>query len=213
MEEDKLAADISKPSPLTCPPAPGKPYTGIIPNSFARELAEVSPPESKCYECCLTCCGSCCGCMGAYIPCCSCCDPYVTVPQGRTGIVTKFGKAYKVVDPGLYFVNSMTEKIFTVDIRMGLTDVPRQMVMTKDNVSVDIDSIVYWHIVDPFVATFQVENVIEALKQRTMTTLRDTIGSYPFQTIIENRNALASEIHEIIPVSYTHLTLPTICSV
>jgi len=194
MEEDKLVADITKPVPRVSE----KVIPGIIPKTFAKKLTEASPSENKCHECCLTCIGLCCGCIGAYVPCCSCCNPYMTIPQGRVGILTRFGKAYRVVDPGLYFVNSMTEKIRDVDIRMCLTDVPRQMVMTKDNVSVDIDSIVYWHIIDPFVAAFQVNNVGEALKQRTMTTLRDTIGFYPFQTIIENRNALAAEIHEII---------------
>ena len=64
--------------------------------------------------------------------------------------------------------------------------------------SVNIDSIVYWHIIDPFLARFKVADIADELKQRTMTTLRDTIGSYPLKTISENRSVLSKEIQVII---------------
>ena len=187
-------------NPLNDPPAPPSSILSRIPSSFKRELAEVTPSESQCYECCMNCLGSCCGCIGAYLCCCECCDcnPYITVPQGKVGIITKFGKAYRIVDPGLYFINRMSEKISFTDIRICISDVPRQVVMTKDNVSVNIDSIVYWHVVDPFVASFQVSNIQLALMQRTMTTLRDIVGSYALQTFIENRGVISASIREII---------------
>lgn len=194
MEEEKEGINCS-----SDPPVPTKVSSSGVPRTFARDLESLPPSESECYECCVSCLGSCCGCMGAYVPCCCCCsNPYITVPQGSAGIVTKFGKAYKVVDPGLHFVNSMTEEMNLVSVKVVITDVPRQMVMTKDNVSVNIDSIVYWHIIDPFLARFKVADIADALKQRTMTTLRDTIGSYPLQTIIENRSVLNKEIYSII---------------
>ena len=52
----------------------------------------------------------------------------------------------------MYYVNLMTEQLRTVDIKMQLGDIPRQTVITKDNVSVWIDSVLYWHIIDPCVA-------------------------------------------------------------
>lgn len=130
--------------------------------------------------------------------CCCCGNPYSTVPQGYAGIMTKFGKAYRVVDPGLYFVNKMTEEMHMIDIKVRITDIPRQVVMTKDNVSVSIDSVVYWHVIEPFVAKFHVANVVTALTERTMTTLRDTVGAHVLQGVIENREALAAEIRKII---------------
>jgi regulator of protease activity HflC (stomatin/prohibitin superfamily) len=120
------------------------------------------------------------------------------VPQGNAGIISKFGKAYKVVDPGLYFVNQITEGMTLVDVKVSITDVPTQVVMTKDNVPVHIDSVIFWHIIDPFVAKFHVANVNNALLERTMTTLRDTVGTHVLQNIIENREALAAEISKII---------------
>jgi len=171
-----------------------------IPSSFAQELADVPASQHGCYEGCMTCIGSTCGCLRAYAPvCCFCCsNPFITVPQGNAGVLTRFGKAYRVVDPGLYFVNQMTEEMHLVDVKIKITDIPRQVVMTKDNVSISIDSVLYWHIVDPFVAKFHVDKVGSALLERTMTTLRDTIGAHVLQSVIENREALATEIRKII---------------
>lgn len=182
------------------PLAPPQPkIKSSIPLSFEKTLSDIPPSENECYESCLTCCGNCTGCCGAYVPCCCCCsNPFIIVPQGEAGVLTKFGKAYKVVDPGLYFVNQWTEKLFKVNIKIRIIDIPRQIVMTKDNVPVNIDSIIYWHIVDPFVATFHVANIESSLRERTMTTLRDTIGAHTLQNIIENREAIAVEISKII---------------
>ena len=182
------------------PPAPSSQSTDrthFIPLSFARELAEIPPAQHKCYECCRSCYGSCLGCIGTVCTCCDC-NPYIVVPQGFAGIQTRFGKAYRVVDPGLYFVNSMCETMSFVDIKVRIIDVPKQMVMTKDNVVLQIDSVLYWHVLDPFVAQFDVENIDLALKQRTMSTLRDTVGAHSLQNVIENRKAITSTIKEII---------------
>jgi regulator of protease activity HflC (stomatin/prohibitin superfamily) len=173
----------------------------MIPMVFAKKLSDVPGSENKCYESSLECCGDCTGCLGAYCGwccCCCCSNPYVVVHQGMAGVITKFGKAYKVVDPGLYFVNGWTEEAHEVNIKIRITPVPVQIVMTKDNVSVAIDSVLYWHVIDPFVAKFHVANVDHVLVERTMTTLRDTIGAHDLQNIIENREALAAEIRNII---------------
>lgn len=179
---------------------PAPPSITTIPSTFARQLSDIPGAENKCYESCLECCGNCNGCLGAYCGycCCCCANPYVEVEQGTAAVITKFGKAYKVVDPGLYFVNQMTEQSYAINIKIRITPVPSQIVMTKDNVSTMIDSILYWHVVDPFVARFQVADVDRVLIERTMTTLRDTIGAHDLQNIIENREALAAEIRKII---------------
>ena len=191
-DDAKLTSDLPAPPPVKI---------STIPLTFAKELASVPPSESECYEFCMTSLGNCFGCLGAYAPCLPCfasCNPYIKVPQGNSGVLTKFGKAYRIVDPGLYFVNKMTEQMHIVDVKIRINELPRQMVMTKDNVSVLIDSVVYWHIIDPFTAQFQVADVTSALMERTMTTLRDTVGSHTLQNVIENREALAVEIRKII---------------
>ncbi len=208
MEEDKLTAPLNgsfgegQALPSQLPdqlPVPPEAEQFIIPKSFARKLANVPQSQHDCYECMMTCFGECTGCFGAYVPLCCCCgNSYVTIQQGFVGIMTKFGKAYKIVDPGLYFVNQMTEKVHLVDVKICITNIPKQVVMTRDNVSVIIDSVVYWHVIDPFISEFHVGNVTTALAERTMTTLRDTVGAHVLQNVIENREALAAEIRKII---------------
>jgi erythrocyte band 7 integral membrane protein len=102
------------------------------------------------------------------------------------------------VDPGLYKINPFCEKILSVDIRMRVKDIPRQIALTKDNVSVNIDSVLYWDILDPYVATFLVSNVQKALIDRTQTTLRMVLGTKTLQESIEHRDLVAQEVRNII---------------
>ncbi|CAG8798188.1 7126_t:CDS:2, partial [Racocetra persica] len=105
---------------------------------------------------------------------------------------------YKAVDPGLVKVNVITEDLTKVDIKIQITEIPRQAIMTKDNVYIHIDSIIYWHIINPYQAVFGITDVRKALVERTQTTLRHTLGGRVLQDCIENRGAIAYEIKEII---------------
>ena len=70
--------------------------------------------------------------------------------------------------------------------------------MTKDNVYVTIDSVLYWHVIDPYSAAYIVSDVRKALVERTQTTLRAILGSRTLQESIENRDSIAHEIERII---------------
>ncbi len=70
--------------------------------------------------------------------------------------------------------------------------------MTRDNVYIYIDSVLYWNVLDPFVSVFEVSNVRAALIERTQTTLREIMGSKTLQECIENRLSLAQQIEDII---------------
>ncbi|KAF8936807.1 hypothetical protein BGZ58_003724 [Dissophora ornata] len=144
--------------------------------------------------------GSCIGAMGM-IPCCICCpNPYKTIEQGTIGLVTRFGRYYKTVDPGLIRLNPYTEAVYKIDMRVQISHIPNQVIMTKDNVNVHIDSIIYWHIIDPYQASYGITDVRQALVERTKTTLRQVLGARLLQEIIENRELLAHEIQTIIDV-------------
>ncbi len=81
-------------------------------------------------------------------------------------MITRFGKFYKIVDPGLTKINPVTEKMIKVDIKIQIADIPQQVIMTKDNVNVQIDSVLYWHIINPSQSVFGVSNVQAALIER-----------------------------------------------
>ncbi|KAK3387534.1 stomatin family protein [Podospora didyma] len=138
------------------------------------------------------------GTLGA-IPCCICCpNPYKKVSQGNVGLVTKFGKFYKAVDPGLVKINPLSERMIQVDVKIQFVEVPKQVCMTKDNVTVNLTSVIYYHIVSPHKAAFGITNVRQALIERTQTTLRHVVGARVLQDVIERREEIAQSIGEII---------------
>lgn len=138
------------------------------------------------------------GTMGA-IPCCIICpNPYKNVQQGNVGLVTKFGRFYRAVDPGLVKINPLSERLLQIDVKIQIIEVPEQTCMTKDNVNVHLTSVIYYHIVSPHKATFGIANLRHALVERTQTTLRHVIGARVLQDVIERREEVAQSIGEII---------------
>jgi len=142
--------------------------------------------------------GSCIGFMGA-IPCCFICpNPYKPVSQGNVGLVTKFGRFYRAVDPGLVKINPLSERLIQVDVKIQIVEVPRQVCMTKDNVTLNLTSVIYYHIISPHKAAFGISNIRQALIERTQTTLRHVVGARVLQDVIERREEIAQSIGEII---------------
>ncbi|KAK0660351.1 putative band 7 family protein R614 [Lasiodiplodia hormozganensis] len=142
--------------------------------------------------------GSCIGTLGA-IPCCLCCpNPYKPVSQGNVGLVTKFGRFARAVDPGLVKVNPLSENLIQVDVKIQIVEVPKQVCMTKDNVSLYLTSVIYYRITSPHKAAFGIANIRQALVERTQTTLRHVIGARVLQDVIERREEIAASIREII---------------
>ncbi|KAK2765577.1 hypothetical protein FQN54_008431 [Arachnomyces sp. PD_36] len=142
--------------------------------------------------------GSVIGFLGA-IPCCICCpNPFKPVNQGEVGLVSKFGRFERAVDPGLVNVNPLSEHLRTVDVKIQIVEVPRQVCMTKDNVTLNLTSVIYYHITSPHKAAFGISNVRQALMERTQTTLRHVVGARVLQDVIERREEIAQSIGEII---------------
>ncbi|USP75171.1 stomatin family protein [Curvularia clavata] len=138
------------------------------------------------------------GTLGA-IPCCIVCpNPYKPVSQGNVGLVTKFGRFTRAVDPGLVYVNPLSEQLTQVDIKIQIVEVPKQVCMTKDNVSLQLTSVIYYRITSPHKAAFSISNIRQALVERTQTTLRHVVGARVLQDVIERREEIAQSIREII---------------
>jgi len=142
--------------------------------------------------------GSCVGFFGS-IPCCIVCpNPYKPVNQGNVGLVTKFGRFTRATDPGLVYINPLSERLVQVDVKIQIVEVPRQVCMTKDNVTLNLTSVIYYHITSPHKAAFGISNVRQALVERTQTTLRHVVGARVLQDVIERREEIAQSIGEII---------------
>lgn len=138
------------------------------------------------------------GFLGA-IPCCILCpNPYKPVNQGYVGLVTKFGRFYRAVDPGLVKINPLSERLVSIDVKIQIVEVPRQVVMTKDNVTVFLTSVIYYHITSPHKAAFGIADIRQALVERTQTTLRHVVGARVLQDVIERREEIAQSIGEVI---------------
>ncbi|PHH63291.1 hypothetical protein CDD81_6148 [Ophiocordyceps australis] len=142
--------------------------------------------------------GSCLGTVGA-VPCCICFpNPYKKVHQGYVGLVTKFGRFYKAVDPGLVKINPLSEELIRIDVKIQTAEVPEQFCMTKDNVTLRLTSVIYYHIVAPHKAAFGISDIRQALMERTQTTLRHVVGARVLQDVVERREEIAQSIGEII---------------
>ncbi|RKP27763.1 band 7 family-domain-containing protein [Syncephalis pseudoplumigaleata] len=138
--------------------------------------------------------GSVIGLLGS-IPCCILCpNPYKEVHQGSVGLVERYGKYYKTVDPGLVNVNPISESIHRVDVKMQITSIQDISIMTKDNVYITIDCVVYWHIVDVYRATYGVAELEKALLERAQTSLRAILGGRSLQDCIENRESIGQSL-------------------
>ncbi|KAK0190412.1 stomatin family protein [Armillaria mellea] len=164
--------------------------------SYAQDLGTGEVTHGV-YGSLLQCLGSAVGFLGA-IPCCPCPNPFRNVQQGSVGLVSRFGQFYKSVDPGLVQVNVCTESLRIVDVKIQISPIGRQMVITRDNVNVEIDSVIYFQICNPYRAAFGITDLRQALIERAQTTLRHVVGARAVQSVVTEREAIAFEIAEIV---------------
>jgi len=132
------------------------------------------------------------------VPCFPCPNPFREVQQGSVGLVSRFGQFYKSVDPGLVQVNVCTESLKVVDVKIQISPIGRQSVITRDNVNVEIDSVIYFQICNPYRAAFGISDLRQALVERAQTTLRHVVGARAVQSVVTEREAIAFEIAEIV---------------
>ncbi|CAK5284627.1 unnamed protein product [Mycena citricolor] len=132
------------------------------------------------------------------VPCCPFPNPFREVQQGSVGLVSRFGQFYKSVDPGLVQVNVCTESLKTVDVKIQISPIGRQSVITRDNVNVEIDSVIYFQITNPYRSAFGISDLRTALIERAQTTLRHVVGARAVQSVVTEREAIAFEIAEIV---------------
>ncbi|HWU23494.1 MAG TPA: SPFH domain-containing protein, partial [Nocardioides sp.] len=121
------------------------------------------------------------------------------VPQARAGIVERFGKYKQSLPAGLNFVVPFIDKVrYVIDLREQVVGFPPQPVITEDNLSVDIDTVIYFRVTDPVAATYEIANYISAIEQLTMTTLRNIVGGMDLEQTLTSRDQVNSGLRGVL---------------
>jgi regulator of protease activity HflC (stomatin/prohibitin superfamily) len=119
------------------------------------------------------------------------------VPQARAGIVERFGRYHRTLYAGLNVVVPFIDRLRPlIDLREQLVTFPPQPVITKDNLVVGIDTVIYFQVTDPKAATYEIANFVAAVEQLTVTTLRNVVGGMDLDTTLTSRDKINSELRK-----------------
>jgi regulator of protease activity HflC (stomatin/prohibitin superfamily) len=114
------------------------------------------------------------------------------------GVIFLLGRFWKVKGPGLIIVVPIIQQMVRVDLRTIVMDIPSQDVISRDNVSVKVNAVVYFRVIDPERAIIQVENFSLAISQLAQTTLRSVLGQHELDEMLSERERLNSDIQKIL---------------
>ena len=114
------------------------------------------------------------------------------------GVIFRLGKLIDAKGPGLIFLIPLVDKMVKMDLRVVTIDVARQEIMTRDNVPVTVDAVVYFRVVDPTAAVVKVENFWKATSLIAQTTLRSVLGQAEMDELLSHREKINQQLQEII---------------
>jgi regulator of protease activity HflC (stomatin/prohibitin superfamily) len=119
------------------------------------------------------------------------------VPQARAGIVERFGRFHRTLNAGLNIVVPFIDRLRPlIDLREQVVSFPPQPVITKDNLVVGIDTVIYFQVTDPRAATYEIANYVAAVEQLTVTTLRNVVGGMDLDTTLTSRDKINGELRK-----------------
>jgi regulator of protease activity HflC (stomatin/prohibitin superfamily) len=114
------------------------------------------------------------------------------------GVIFRLGKLYGTKGPGLIFLIPVVDRMVKMDLRVVTIDVARQEIMTRDNVPVTVDAVVYFRVVAPEAAVIRVENYLKATSLIAQTTLRSVLGQSELDELLSQREKINLTLQEII---------------
>ena len=114
------------------------------------------------------------------------------------GVVFTLGRFTSVKGPGLVILIPFVQQMVRVDLRTIVLDVPSQDVISRDNVSVKVNAVLYFRVIDPDKAVIQVENFMDATSQLAQTTLRSVLGKHELDEMLSERDKLNADLQEIL---------------
>lgn len=123
---------------------------------------------------------------------------FIVVDQYERGIVLTLGRFSYVLNPGLNILIPLIQRVIKVDMRITTSDIPQQEVITKDNVPVGINAVVYFQVLKPEDAILKIQDYTYAITQYAQTALRDVIGGLELDTLLTERQKIADEIKMIV---------------
>ncbi|MCR4893450.1 MAG: slipin family protein [Eubacteriales bacterium] len=122
------------------------------------------------------------------------------INEYQRGVLFTFGRFSRILTPGLNIVLPIIQTVKKVDIRTKVTDVPEQDALTKDNVSIKINAVVYYRVFDSAKAVLEVENYVYAVSQLSQTTMRNTVGQFTLDELLTNRESISQNLRTILDI-------------
>jgi regulator of protease activity HflC (stomatin/prohibitin superfamily) len=113
-------------------------------------------------------------------------------------VIFRLGRFSGVKGPGIFFIIPIVDRVSLIDLRVVTIDVAKQVVITRDNVTVDVDAVIYYRVIDPGRAIIQVENYRMATSLLAQTTLRDVLGQIDLDDLLSKREELNKKLQEIL---------------
>ena len=121
------------------------------------------------------------------------------IPQARAGVVERLGRYNRPMEPGLNIVVPFIDRVRPlIDLREQVVSFPPSGVITEDNVTVNIDTVLYFTITDPKAASYEVANPLQAIEQLTVTTLRNVIGGMTLEDSLTSRDQINSQLRTVL---------------
>ncbi|MCB0407906.1 MAG: slipin family protein [Bdellovibrionales bacterium] len=120
------------------------------------------------------------------------------LPEWERGVVLRFGRSIGVRGPGLIYLIPGVERLIRLDTRTVTMDIQPQDVITLDNVSMKVNAVIYFRVVEPEAAITRVEDYYFATSQLAQTTLRSVLGQYPMDDLLSSREKINHTLQEII---------------
>lgn len=114
------------------------------------------------------------------------------------GVIFRLGRFAGIKGPGLFLIIPLIDKMVKLDLRLVTLDVPAQDVITKDNIPIKVDAVLYFKISNPEKATIEVENYMMATSQNSQTSLRGVVGASTLDELLAEREKINQKLHEII---------------
>jgi len=120
------------------------------------------------------------------------------VKEYERGVIFRLGRLLGAKGPGIFAIIPFVDRMQVIDLRVRAIDIPKQMVITRDNVTVDVDAALYFRVLDSTLAVTKVERYASATSLLAQTTLRDVLGAVELDTLLTEREALNKKLQEIL---------------